>query len=61
MTMGFAGWGCSKPAGNWILKQSSAGAGIDSFYEYLIKAYLMVGNERYLEMFNTSYMVRTTS
>jgi hypothetical protein len=28
------------------------GAGIDSYYEYLLKAYLMFGDEEYYHMFN---------
>jgi hypothetical protein len=31
------------------------GAGIDSYYEYLLKAYLMFGDEEYYHMFNVSY------
>ena len=31
------------------------GAGIDSYYEYLMKSYALLGNTRYLRMFETSY------
>ena len=42
-------------AGNWVLRQSTAGAGIDSYYEYLLKAYLLFGDEEYLLQFNQTY------
>ncbi|CAH1783366.1 unnamed protein product [Owenia fusiformis] len=41
--------------GEWIGQMSGLGAGIDSFYEYLFKAYIMFGDESYLAMFNESY------
>jgi len=31
---------------------SGVGAGIDSYYEYLLKAYIMLGDETYLDRFN---------
>ena len=31
---------------------SSVGAGIDSYYEYCLKAYILFGDETYLERFN---------
>lgn len=31
---------------------SSVGAGIDSYYEYCLKAYILLGDDRYLERFN---------
>jgi len=31
---------------------SGVGAGIDSYYEYLLKAYVMLGDETYLDRFN---------
>lgn len=31
---------------------SSVGAGIDSYYEYCLKAYILLGDEMYLERFN---------
>lgn len=36
----------------WKNLNSGIGAGIDSFYEYLYKAYVMFGNAKYLFMFN---------
>ena len=32
---------------------SGVGAGIDSYYEYLMKAYILLGDNVYLERFNT--------
>lgn len=53
----------SVPAGNvvdiqtgrWVGKQSGLGAGLDSFYEYLLKSYILFGEEGDLEMFNAAY------
>ncbi|GCB64529.1 hypothetical protein scyTo_0013353 [Scyliorhinus torazame] len=39
--------------GDWIRRDSGVGAGIDSYYEYLLKAYILLGDEVYLERFNT--------
>ncbi|PVD24290.1 hypothetical protein C0Q70_14761 [Pomacea canaliculata] len=41
--------------GEWAGKMSGLGAGIDSFYEYLLKAYVLFGEEQDLKMFNDSY------
>ena len=38
-------------------KESGIGAGIDSYYEYLLKSYIFLGDETYLERFNTHYQV----
>jgi len=35
----------------WFV-DSGVGAGIDSYYEYLLKAYIMLGDETYLDRFN---------
>lgn len=39
-------------AGDWVRRDSGVGAGIDSYYEYLLKAYVLLGDEGYLERFN---------
>lgn len=31
---------------------SGVGAGIDSYYEYCLKAYILLGDDSYLEKFN---------
>lgn len=41
--------------GEWIRKESGIGAGIDSYYEYLLKAYILYADEEYLERFNAHY------
>lgn len=38
--------------GDWVRRDSGVGAGIDSYYEYLLKAYVLLGDESYLERFN---------
>ncbi|XP_014671067.1 PREDICTED: ER degradation-enhancing alpha-mannosidase-like protein 3 [Priapulus caudatus] len=41
--------------GEWVRRDSGVGAGIDSYYEYLLKAYILLGDETYLERFNKHY------
>ncbi|KAI8149819.1 glycoside hydrolase [Fennellomyces sp. T-0311] len=41
--------------GQWIHTASSTGAGIDSFFEYLLKAHVLFGEDEYLEMFEDAY------
>ncbi|XP_054990940.1 ER degradation-enhancing alpha-mannosidase-like protein 1 [Sorex araneus] len=41
--------------GHWVGKQSGLGAGLDSFYEYLLKAYILFGEDDDLRMFNAAY------
>ncbi|CAG8720639.1 7722_t:CDS:10, partial [Acaulospora morrowiae] len=41
--------------GQWIHTAASTGAGIDSFYEYLLKAYVLFGETEYLSVFNEAY------
>ncbi|KAG1668346.1 ER degradation-enhancing alpha-mannosidase-like protein 1 [Nymphon striatum] len=41
--------------GSWIGSMSGLGAGIDSFYEYLLKSYVMFGVEEDYEMFSQTY------
>lgn len=35
-----------------VCAESGVGAGIDSYYEYLMKAYILLGDNVYLERFN---------
>nr|XP_045621161.1 ER degradation-enhancing alpha-mannosidase-like protein 3 [Procambarus clarkii] len=42
-------------SGDWVRRDSGVGAGIDSYYEYLLKAYVLLGDEDYLERFNKHY------
>jgi mannosidase alpha-like ER degradation enhancer 1 len=41
--------------GNWVGSMSGIGAGIDSFYEYLLKSYILYGEREDLEMFSQFY------
>lgn len=42
-------------SGYWTQKDAGIGTSIDSFYEYLLKAYLLLGDEEYLYMFQEAY------
>ncbi|KAL3990121.1 Glycosyl hydrolase 47 family protein [Acanthocheilonema viteae] len=42
-------------SGDWIRRDAGIGAGIDSYYEYCLKAYILLGDERYLYRFNKHY------
>ncbi|XP_071445733.1 ER degradation-enhancing alpha-mannosidase-like protein 3 [Hetaerina americana] len=42
-------------SGDWVRRDSGVGAGIDSYYEYCLKAYILLGDERYLGRFNRHY------
>lgn len=39
-------------SGDWIRRDSGVGAGIDSYYEYLLKSYVLLGDGQYLARFN---------
>ncbi|KAF8930813.1 alpha mannosidase-like protein [Dissophora ornata] len=41
-------------SGHWMSAMTGIGAGTDSFYEYLLKSYILFGDEEYLEMYETS-------
>eukprot|EP00108_Taenia_solium_P011562 TsM_000301700 transcript=TsM_000301700 gene=TsM_000301700 len=42
-------------SGEWIRRESGVGAGIDSYYESLLKAYGLLGDPVYLHRFQTHY------
>lgn len=42
-------------SGEWVRRESGVGAGIDSYYEYLWKAYGLLGEPVYLHRFQTHY------
>ncbi|MED6184302.1 Alpha-mannosidase I mns5 [Stylosanthes scabra] len=42
--------------GEWIEFSSGIGAGVDSFYEYLLKAYILFGKEDFWRMFHSAYV-----
>ena len=41
--------------GKWVGELSGVGAGLDSFYEYLLKAYILFGHPEDYYMFNETY------
>ncbi|XP_008336852.1 ER degradation-enhancing alpha-mannosidase-like protein 3 isoform X2 [Cynoglossus semilaevis] len=41
--------------GEWVRRDSGVGAGIDSYYEYLLKAYILLGDDLFLQRFNIHY------
>lgn len=41
--------------GQWVGKQSGLGAGMDSFYEYLLKSYILFGEKEDYRMFMSAY------
>ncbi|XP_068598885.1 ER degradation-enhancing alpha-mannosidase-like protein 1 [Brachionichthys hirsutus] len=41
--------------GQWVDKQSGLGAGMDSFYEYLLKSYILFGENEDYGMFQAAY------
>lgn len=42
-------------SGQWIYSWSGIGAGSDSFYEYLLKSYILLGDSRLLKMYDVMY------
>eukprot|EP01147_Barroeca_monosierra_P009159 gene9159-1451_t len=42
-------------SGEWLRHESGVGAGIDSYYEYLFKAFILLGEKTYLDVFHTHY------
>ncbi|KAL2243994.1 alpha-mannosidase I MNS5 [Sesamum indicum] len=42
--------------GEWIEHSSGIGAGVDSFYEYLLKAHLLFGRDELWRMFQSAYL-----
>lgn len=41
--------------GHWTGQTSGIGAGMDSYYEYLFKSFILFGEEEDLETFYSSY------
>ena len=40
-------------SGDWQASHASIGAGVDSFYEYLLKTYILFGDSSFLKMFES--------
>lgn len=38
-------------SGDWVRRDSGVGAGIDSYYEYCLKAYILLGNNQYIALY----------
>ncbi len=52
--IGLVGSTIDVESGTWLDTTSHVGGGIDSYYEYLLKAWLLLGDERYHEMWTAS-------
>lgn len=44
-------------SGTWVATESGVGGLIDSYYEYMLKGYILFGDSRLLDMFDQSYAV----
>ncbi|CAI5501911.1 unnamed protein product, partial [Closterium sp. Naga37s-1] len=53
--LNLVGNGISSTSGVWLQRESTAGAGIDSFFEYLLKGYLLLGKSTFRRMFSKVY------
>eukprot|EP00892_Ulva_mutabilis_P000688 jgi/Ulvmu1/1061/UM105_0020.1 len=53
---GLVGSAINRDSGKWAAPTTSIGPGVDSYYEYLLKVYLIFGDEWYLEMFVDQYV-----
>jgi mannosidase alpha-like ER degradation enhancer 1 len=42
-------------SGQWVGRTSGIGAGMDSYFEYLLKSYILFGEHEDWAMFNVSY------
>ena len=52
---GLLGSTINMQTGQWIDTTSSMGAGTDSFFEYIFKAYVLFGRQEYLDLFNVAF------
>ena len=46
--------------GEWTRKESGVGAGIDSYYEYCLKSYILLGQPEYLRRFEKVRQVESS-
>ncbi|CAI5526972.1 unnamed protein product, partial [Closterium sp. Naga37s-1] len=53
--LNLVGNGISSTSGVWLQRESTAGAGVDSFFEYLLKGYLLLGTSTFCRMFSKVY------
>ncbi|KAI9909377.1 hypothetical protein PsorP6_014798 [Peronosclerospora sorghi] len=54
------GSGIDVESGKWVHSHGGIGAGLDSFFEYLLKYHLISGDRQWMTMFNTSYQAVET-
>nr|CAD7442668.1 unnamed protein product [Timema bartmani] len=54
-TTGLLGNTIDASSGKWLGRLSGLGAGLDSFYEYLLKSYILFGEHEDYEMFSEAY------
>ncbi|KAG0353735.1 alpha mannosidase-like protein [Podila minutissima] len=52
--IGLVGNTINMTSGEWMSVMTGIGAGTDSFYEYLLKSYVLFGDDQYLEMYETA-------
>lgn len=53
--LGLVGGHINVDTGDWTEQTSGIGASVDSFYEYMLKGYLLLGYQKYLKMFAQAY------
>ncbi|KAF9188025.1 alpha mannosidase-like protein [Haplosporangium sp. Z 767] len=53
-TIGLVGNTINITSGQWMSAMTGIGAGTDSFYEYLLKSYVLLGDNEYLKMYETA-------
>jgi len=53
--LGLIGMNINVQTGEWIDSESHIGAGVDSYYEYLLKAYILFGDEELKTMWDESH------
>nr|CAD7456261.1 unnamed protein product [Timema tahoe] len=54
-TTGLLGNTIDASSGKWLGRLSGLGAGLDSFYEYLLKSYILFGEHEDYDMFSEAY------
>ncbi|KAJ1495828.1 glycoside hydrolase [Baffinella frigidus] len=59
-SIGLLGSHVNVETGEWVYFDSGIGGGIDSFFEYLMKAHLLTGKALYLDMFEEGYAAINT-
>lgn len=47
-------------SGDWVATESGVGGLVDSYYEYMLKGYVLFGDVRLLQMFESSYLAIQT-